>query len=173
MRTSGARASIFGLFRAALLATIPLAGFVVALAVRPEGDRAFVAAVLGIAWLALVASTPRVRWAVGVASGGGVLLTAAWALVVWLAATPCALSGRGILQATPQCPVQATHVVGLIVGGASCVALAAGVVAGIRYASRGDERALRLFRAALLVAAVLILVWLGADLSLPRNAPSD
>jgi hypothetical protein len=161
------------LLRAALLVTLPLAGIVAAATVHPEADRAFIVAVLAVAWVAVVASTPRVRWAVAVGSAGGAIITVGWALVVWLEATPCALSGHGLLKSTPQCPVQATHVIGLLVGLASCVALAVGVVGGVRYVRLGDPRALRLFRTALPIAALLILVWLGADLILPRNAPSD
>jgi hypothetical protein len=170
---SGELSTFSALLRAGLVVSLPVAGIVAAATVQAEADRAFVVAVVAIAWAVALATIPRVRWAVAVASAGGAILAIGWALLVWLEATPCGLSGRGILQATPQCPVQATHVVGLLSGGASCVALVVGVVGGVRYVRLGDQRALRLFRTALLVAAVLMLVWLAADLILPRNAPSD
>jgi hypothetical protein len=160
-------------FRATALVALPVAVIVVLISVHAEGARAFIAGMLGVAWLAVAASALRGRWSVAIASCGGAIVTVGWTALVVLGATPCALSGRGILKATPECPVQATHVVGAIVGAASCITLAAGVVSGLLYARRGDARWQGLFRGALLLGAGLVIAWLAADLLLPRNAPSD
>ena len=153
--------------------TIPAAAVIVVLLVRYESDRAFIAFVLAVAWIGLLLSRSQARWQVTLAVVIEAVLTVAWTATVWIAATPCALSGKGILTPTVQCPLQATHVVSAVLGGAGCLTLVVTIGAGIQYVRAGDERAHRRFKVGLGLAAVLVLLWLGFDVLLPRTAPSD
>lgn len=133
----------------------------------------FIGIVVAISLGTLIASRARTRSLVAAASGCEAIVTCGWALIMGVAATPCALSGSGILEATPQCSVQATHIVSAILGGTSSLALLIGSVAGFLYAAGGQDRHRRGFRIALVAAALLILVWLVSDLVLPRHHPMD
>jgi hypothetical protein len=126
-----------------------------------------------IALTVAIVSRSRARWTVAAGSTLTAVLTLAWGAFAWIAATPCALSGRGLLTATPQCPVQATHIVSAIIGLTGFAALLVGSIAGITYATDRGERSQRVFQVALLLGAALIVLWLASDLILPRAHPSD
>jgi hypothetical protein len=115
----------------------------------------------------------RARWLVALGSLFTALASVAWAILTWIAATPCALSGSGFLTPTSDCPVQATHVVSAAIFCLSIPALLVGSGAGLVYAADRNASAGRIFRIALLIAAALMLIWLVADIALPRVAPSD
>jgi hypothetical protein len=115
----------------------------------------------------------RDRWLVALGSLFTGVASIAWAILMWISATPCALSGTGLLTATTECPVQATHVVGAAILFISVPALLVGSGAGLVYAIDRSASAGRVFRIALLIAAALMLIWLLADIALPRVAPSD
>ena len=157
----------------ALATGIPIATCVAVPAVNDDTTGGEVAFVLGVAWLPAIASVLRAPSKVLVASWALTIPTLVWGAVVWVLATPCALSGRMILTPTPQCSVQATHVVNAVVGGASFLALVGGLVSGIRFGVRSADGAYRIYRVALLLAAVLILVALVSNAVLPRMHPSD
>jgi hypothetical protein len=127
----------------------------------------WIATFSGIFLVALLLSGPRSQGIVMAAVGLEVIVTIGWALFVWFSAMPCGLSGTGILEPTPQCPVETLHVVSVSVGGPSCLALLVSIAAGLLYAYDGREAARRVFQIALAVAAVLILVWVGADATWP------
>jgi hypothetical protein len=96
-----------------------------------------------------------------------------WTIIVALFATPCAgWSSIGILEPTPECPVQATHIVSAVIGGTSCIAIYVAVAAGISCYLSGGTLMRRVFRGGLLVAAALIVVWLVLTIVLPRKAGS-
>ena len=162
------------MLRKTLVLGIPVAALVVFLSVRNEPDRALADAVLGLAWTLTLLSAIRARVAVLAASCVVALGTVPWALVAWLAATPCQLSGRGLLTPIePQCPVQAAHVLAALAGGACTAALIVAFAGGFSYASGRDERRLRLFGNCLLAAAALVLLWLPTITVLPRNHVVD
>ena len=133
---------------------------------------AFIALVV-IAALA-TASITRLRagWPLVLGSLFTGVVSIPWAILIWVSATPCALSGDGFLTATGDCPVQTTHVVSAVVF-FSVPALLVGSGAGLAYAAGRSASAHRIFRSALLFAAALMLIWLVADIALPRVVPSD
>jgi hypothetical protein len=171
--SSTAARGFTGAFRTFLIAGVPPAVGVVLLTVDREADRARVVAFLTAAWLTAVVSSLRTRRAVGFAT-----LITGCASLVWggfaaLAAEPCGLHGPGILTSRPGCPVQATHVMSAVVGGAALLAFGAATIGGFLYVARGDDRGQRVFRTALVVASLLVIVWLLADLTLPPRVPGE
>lgn len=96
-----------------------------------------------------------------------------WGLIVTVSATPCGFSGDGPLSATPECPVQAIHVVSALVGGGSVVALVTASFGGFGYAMTGAIGSRALFRMALVVALILAFALVVANANLPRIHPSD
>lgn len=170
---SGTRPALLNMIRVGLIVAIPAAVVVIFLTVRYGGERAYLTTLLAGAWAPAVAGVLRDRSAVVAVSCVEAVLALIWTGFVLLAAEPCTPAGAGILTPSPGCPVQATHVVGAVVGGASSIALGAGILGGFVYASTGDERAHRLFRNCLLVGGILILVWLAGDRVLPRVPRPD
>lgn len=132
-----------------------------------------IAAVLGFAALTATITRLRSSWALVSASAVAAVGTVLWSLLMIAAATPCGLAGRGVLQSTAACPVQAIHYASALIGVASCLALCVGIIAALAYAVDQEPRTRRVFQVALLAAAILVLLWLGSNVILPRNHASD
>jgi hypothetical protein len=115
------------------------------------------------------------RTAVLVAALGWLFLDLPYAFLVLLSATPCAFSGSGVLTPTTECPVQAIHVLSVVLGGCSVASVFVGCVGGFVYAQTGPAGGRRVFRIGLFTASGLFVALLAAvaDLILPRQAPSD
>jgi hypothetical protein len=152
---------------------IPVAAAISLPPIRLEADRAAVAFALAVAWVPVVLNGLRAHWVVVIAAIVEVFVALSWSVYMWLAATPCAQSGRGPLLPTPQCPVQATHFVSAVLGGIGCLVLWSATFLGLRHLDDHDPRTARLLRIAVLAGSLLILAWLVADTPLPRNHPSD
>src|SRR5438876_3013602 len=91
------------------------------------------AAFSGAFIFAVILSLPDRRWMVVTAVALEAVVAAAWTLFVLFTAVPCGLSGRGILEPTPQCPVETGFVVRFVVGVPSCLALLVSTGAGLLY----------------------------------------
>ena len=111
----------------------------------------------------------RAGWLVALASLFTAVASIACAILMLISATPCALSGSGVLTPTGDCPVQTTHVVSAAILFLSVPALLVGSGAGLAYAADRNASAGRIFRTALLIAAVLMVIWLVADIALPSD----
>src|ERR1700724_1166498 len=103
----------------------------------------------GVLLAALAMSPARRRWIVLGAVVLELIVAFVWTFFAWFAAMPCGLSGTGILEPTPQCPVETGHFVSVIVGGTSCLALFVSIAAGLIYANGGREGTRRVFQVAL------------------------
>jgi hypothetical protein len=133
---------------------------------------------LAIAGVLLAATRASIRaetqTGVLLAAIGWMLLALVFAILVVFDATPCGpFSGQGVLQASSQCSVQPVHVIDAVAGGASFLAFVVADAGGFVYAQTGAITGRRTFRVALLIAIALMLVLFAADVSLPRQHPSD